>query len=314
MAKENVKAIGMVRNLYFRRQKGMFALQIESLEVHSQEIAVLMGPNGAGKSTLGLMFSGVLAPEVGDVLVQGYQATTSQAKRYLSYLPEGGFLFAGLSGKDNIDIFAKLAAVALGQEEGGLHDEVLAILKDLRFPFRYFHAPIKTYSEGMRRKIELALVLAPRVSLYILDMPTKGLDIEAKQQLFNRFRALKARGGALLLSTHVSEEAMIIGDHFYFLAQGSIVARVTAEELDRSLATVVVVEPAALLERNRVILEKKGGVVGREQILFFNRPFADVQRMISELLGDSAERRRLRVSSRPPTLKDYYIFFTRGRT
>lgn len=313
MPSKDANAIGVIKNLRYRHKEGSFTLRIDSLEICSHEVVVLMGPNGAGKSTLSLLLSGVLAPQTGQVLIQGYNATDNRAKYYLSYLPEGGFLFAGLSGKDNLNIFAKLIAVALGQQEREIRDRAVALLTEFRFPFHYFRAPAKTYSEGMRRKIELALALAPEVPLYILDMPTKGLDIEAKHQLYKHFHNLKARGAALLLSTHVSEEAEIIGDHFYFLRGGNIVARVTTNELNHYFSAVVALEPVILFERHRAALERQGGVFVEEQILFFDKPFAEVQHLVGELLGDAIQSAPVRISSRPPTLKDYYIFFTRIR-
>jgi ABC-2 type transport system ATP-binding protein len=190
-----------------------------SLAVRRGEIYAVLGGNGAGKSTLLNVFLGFVQPARGSVRVAGHDVGTQlQAVRAgLAYVPENVALYGELSARENLRYLLGLSGAspdASGIEsaldevglEGGARDRRLA-----------------TYSKGMRQRVALALAVARRAPVLLLDEPSSGLDPRATADLNALLSRLRDQGVAILMTTHDLLAASEIADRVGFLADGVLV-------------------------------------------------------------------------------------------
>lgn len=255
----------------FRGRKKTFSLEIDALDLPAGSVQALMGPNGCGKSTLILLLAGAMAPDSGRILVNGqFSPETIQGRRHFSYLPEGSFLNPNLSGEVNLEIFSRLSAVAFGQPINQLREKTFNYLELLGLPRDELDKTVRTYSVGMRRKVELALTLAVDAPAYVLDMPTSGLDPATRQRFFSAIQGMKKQGLGFLISTHIPEEAKF-ADTVLFMKDGRLVKSVQPDEVKSYIASLVVVRFNPL-DKERLLRAVDGvsGLIGDEEARFYN--------------------------------------------
>jgi ABC-2 type transport system ATP-binding protein len=199
-----------------------------SLSVSAGEIVGLLGPNGAGKSTTVGMIAGLLRPDGGEVRVNGapLSGDTDPAKRAIGLVPQDLALFDELSARENLRFFGSLyaitgAALAAAIDEGlgfvGLKDRA----KD----------KVKTFSGGMKRRLNLAAGLLHDPQLVLLDEPTVGIDPQSRNAIFDNLEALRGRGKALVYTTHYMEEAERLCDRVVIVDHGRVIASDTVKGL-----------------------------------------------------------------------------------
>lgn len=182
-------------NQVTKRYGAVTAVRDVSVRIAPGEVYGLVGANGAGKSTLIRMIVGLTAPDAGEVRVCGENvARKPEVKRRLGYLPEELHLYERLTGREYLELVAGLK----GAEPHGISDE-------LKF-FGLAAAAEKWiggYSLGMRKKIGLAAALLGAPDVLMLDEPLNGLDVEMMRQVRLRIADERARGRAVLVSSHV---------------------------------------------------------------------------------------------------------------
>lgn len=290
----------------FRGPKRTFSLQIEALDLPAGSVRAIMGPNGCGKSTLLLLLAGAMLPDAGTILIGGrVSPQTIEGRKHLSYLPEGGFLHPHLSGAVNLEIFSCLMAAAYGQPLDRIRESVFYILDMLGLPREELGKPARTYSVGMRRKIELALTLAVDVPIYLLDMPTSGLDPATRQRLLSILREKKGRGAGLLISTHIPDEAKP-ADWVLFMKDGRLVQCVRPDEVKNHITSLVVVRfhPS---DKARMIqaVDRVRGIIGDGEARLYNVTVEQVRQLLQahriEVMG---------IHEDPPHLGDLYAYLT----
>ena len=225
-----------------RKKFGDFvAVDGVSFAVARGESVGLLGPNGAGKTTTVSMICGLLRPDGGTVLVDGgeVRSDTAPAKRKVGLVPQDLALFEELTAAANLSIFGSL----YGLKGGPLAAAIASALGLVGLGDRARHR-VKTFSGGMKRRLNLASALLHDPDLLILDEPTVGVDPQSRNAIFDNLETLKSRGKALLYTTHYMEEAERLCDRIVIIDKGRVVADDTLRGLYGRL-------PA----RNRIAIE-----------------------------------------------------------
>src|SRR5271157_1545841 len=208
------------------------AVDSVSLEVRPGEIYGLLGPNGAGKTTTISMISGLLKPDAGEVVVAGaaFWSDPQKAKRIMGVVPQELAIYEELSGRENLEFWGRMAGLN-SSEASSRAGELLAALtlvdraKDA----------VKTYSGGMKRRINLGCALLHRPRLLLLDEPTVGIDPQARLNILEFIRNLRASGTAILYTTHYLEEAETLCQRIGIIDHGKLLAEGTLSQLQERL-------------------------------------------------------------------------------
>lgn len=192
-----------------------------SFAVARGEAVGLLGPNGAGKSTTVAMICGLLTPDDGQVLVDGgaVRRDTAAAKRRIGLVPQDLALFEELTAGANLGTFGAL----YGLSGKPLADAVAGALGFVGLADRA-RDRVRTFSGGMKRRLNLAAALLHDPDLLILDEPTVGVDPQSRNAIFDNLEALKSRGKTLLYTTHYMEEAERLCDRIVIVDRGRVVA------------------------------------------------------------------------------------------
>ena len=198
------------------------------LNVAAGEIYGILGPNGAGKTTTISMISGLLKPDSGSVLVDGteFWSDPGAAQRKTGVVPQEVALYEELTGRENLEFWGRLA----GLSRGDARSRAGVLLESLNLRGRA-KDPIKKYSGGMKRRINLGCALMHRPRLLLLDEPTVGIDPQARANILDFIRGLVSDGTAVLYTTHYLEEAEELCDRIGIIDHGRILAEGTLGEL-----------------------------------------------------------------------------------
>src|SRR5947209_5919375 len=199
-----------------------------SFTVGAGELVGLLGPNGAGKSTTVGMIVGILPPDGGEVRINGQalRGDTDPAKAAIGLVPQDLALFDELPARENLRFFGALyglagaaleATIASGLEFVGLADRA--------------RDKVKTFSGGMKRRLNLAAGLLHDPQLVLLDEPTVGIDPQSRNAIFDNLEALRARGKSLVYTTHYMEEAERLCDRIVIVDHGRVIANDTVRGL-----------------------------------------------------------------------------------
>jgi ABC-2 type transport system ATP-binding protein len=213
--------------------RGTTVLDGVDLSVPSGQIVALLGPNGAGKTTLIRILATLLRPDAGTATVAGHDLLADPAgvRRAISLTGQYAAVDDMLTGEENLRMMARLhhlPARAARDRAARLLTEF--DLDDAR------RRLVKTYSGGMRRRLDLAASLVARPELLFLDEPTTGLDPRSRDQLWFAVANLaKEDGVTVLLTTQYLTEAEQLADNIAVLHQGRIVAEGTADQLKSGL-------------------------------------------------------------------------------
>jgi sodium transport system ATP-binding protein len=210
------------------------ALNDVSFTAADGRITGLLGHNGAGKSTTLRILSTVMRPDAGSATVDANDCTTQalQVRRSLGVLPHSSGLYMHLTGRENIEYYARLR----GLKAAALTTACDAIIDRLGIG-AVVERRAKGYSQGERLKVALARTLMHRPQTVILDEPTNGLDVNAVRMLRGLIRELKASGCCVLFSSHVMQEVAALCDDIVIIAQGRVVAQGQPDEILAALGT-----------------------------------------------------------------------------
>ncbi|MDM4764237.1 ATP-binding cassette domain-containing protein [Galbitalea sp. SE-J8] len=198
------------------------------LTVARGTVLALLGPNGAGKTTLISILSTLVRPDAGTVTVAGHDVAREPeaVKAAISLTGQSAAVDDVLTGAENLRMMGRLSGLTRSAAARRA-DELLARFDLVEARGRR----VKTYSGGMRRRLDLAISLLSTPPVVFLDEPTTGLDTRARAALWDIIRDLAATGTTVLLTTQYLEEADQLADRIAVLAQGRIVAQGTAAEL-----------------------------------------------------------------------------------
>lgn len=206
-----------------------------NFKVYPGEIFAFLGPNGAGKSTTIKMLTTMLRPTGGKLLLAGFDVTKEQAKvrQSLGIVFQDPSLDEELTAKENMELHAALYHVPIS-EQGKRIDELLKLVGLSERKDSY----IKTFSGGMRRRLEIARGLLHHPKVLFLDEPTLGLDTQTRNILWNYVKKLsKVEGMTIFFTTHYLDEAEEVAERIAIIDHGKIVATGTSKELAKQTKT-----------------------------------------------------------------------------
>jgi ABC-2 type transport system ATP-binding protein len=198
------------------------------LTVAAGETYGLLGPNGAGKTTTISMIAGLLEPDAGEVLVDGRPITTHTigGKSDIGYVPQDLAIYPDLSARENLVFFARLYGMPTAEAKRRIADVL-----ELTGLAERANDRTKTYSGGMKRRLNIGIGLLHRPRLLILDEPTVGVDPQSRNAILESVSALADGGMSVLYTTHYMEEAERLCDRVGIIDHGRIVAEGTRREL-----------------------------------------------------------------------------------
>jgi ABC-2 type transport system ATP-binding protein len=212
-----------------------------SLAAGAGETIGLLGPNGAGKTTTVSMIAGLLRPDSGEVRIQGRPlgGDTDPLKMKLGLVPQDLALYDELPAIDNLMLFAALYELSGSQARQRIGEALELVGLADRVKDR-----VKTYSGGMKRRLNLAAALLHDPQILLLDEPTVGVDPQSRNAIFENLETLKQRGKTLVYTTHYMEEAERLCDRIIIIDHGKVIANDTLHGLYRSLpaSNVLVIE------------------------------------------------------------------------
>jgi ABC-2 type transport system ATP-binding protein len=292
------------------------ALDGVSLEVEAGTVLGLLGPNGAGKTTVVRILSTILGPDSGHASVLGHDVVT-QPETVRSIIGLAGQYAAvdeNLTGRENIHMVARLSHLSR-QVSARRADELLEEFGLANAGDRV----LKTYSGGMRRRLDLAAALVANPPILFLDEPTTGLDPQSRQGLWTAIEELVRGGTTVLLTTQYLEEADRLARDIVVIDHGRVIAEGTPAQLKADLGTSVVSvtlgERATLDEAVRLLapLSEKPPIVEDVviELTVTNGPKAgaDVLRTL-----DAAEVPIAGLALREPSLDDVFLSLTGHKT
>jgi ABC-2 type transport system ATP-binding protein len=304
-----IRATGLVK-----KYKGVVALAGLDLTVPEGKVLGLLGPNGAGKTTAVRILATLLTPDAGTAEVAGVDVAKD---------PDGVRARIGLSGQyaavdehltgyENLEMVGRL--YGLGRARSASRARELLERFDLADAG---DRPSKTYSGGMRRRLDLAGALVAAPPVLILDEPTTGLDVRSRQQMWGVIRDLVSSGATLLLTTQYLEEADLLADDIVVIDHGRAIAQGTADQLKAQTGgeriEIVLADAAAREAAVRVLGRVAKGEVqvddgGRAITAAVHHGAADLMAVLQGLETDRIEV--LDIGLRRPTLDDVFLSLT----
>jgi ABC-2 type transport system ATP-binding protein len=208
------------------------AVEGVSFHVSEGEIYGLIGPNGAGKTTTISMVCGLLRPDAGEIYVQGklFSANPGEAKRLMGVTPQDLALYEELTGRENLEFWGRIAGLKAAEARARAGE----LLEALSLSDRAKDT-VKTYSGGMKRRINLGCALLHRPRLLLLDEPTVGIDPQARARILEFISGLRASGTSILYTTHYLEEAETLCQRIGIIDYGKVLAEGTLSQLQERL-------------------------------------------------------------------------------
>ncbi len=220
-----------------KRFGDVVALDGVDLEVAPGEVVGLLGPNGAGKTTTVRILTTVLAPDGGEATVAGYDVVRhpDAVRRRIGLAGQFAAVDGNLTGRENLHLIGKLTQMPRSTVPGRAGE-----LLDRFGLTDAADRPARTYSGGMRRRLDVAAALVHRPPVLFLDEPTTGLDPQSRAQLWEMIRELVAEGTTVLLTTQYLEEADRLAVRIVVVDGGKVIAEGTPNELKAKLGGTVV--------------------------------------------------------------------------
>ncbi len=202
-------------------------LQDLSFAIQSGEVYGLLGPNGAGKTTTISILCGLIKADRGSVMMNG-QTSSGAMRSLIGIAPQENIFYKSLTCEENLRFFGQLY---------GLNNELCR--KQAKYCLELVglgdraKSIADTLSGGMQRRLSMAIALVHQPQLVVLDEPTTGLDIEARYEIWEVIRNLSSQDTAILLTTHLLDEAERLCQRIGIIKQGSLLAEGSLEELRR---------------------------------------------------------------------------------
>ncbi len=313
-----IHARGLVQTFHTGQGKNKTAVQAVDgvdLDVEEGEVVGFLGPNGAGKTTTLRILTTLLKPTAGTATVAGYDVATQsvEVRRSIGYCSQAGSTFSGAYAGDEVVDHGML--YGMGRKEARAKGQQLFDQLDLDGMWRRMP---KNMSGGQKRRLDIVMALIHSPSLIFLDEPTTGLDPQARANLWEHIRQLRASQGAtVFLTTHYLDEADALADRILIIDRGRIVASDTSDNLKAAVAGDLVDLEVATDEQVSVARDKLASistdveVVDRHVRGRVPRAGKVVPGLLRDLEGSGVSLESIEVAR--PTLDDVFLSLT-GRS
>jgi ABC-2 type transport system ATP-binding protein len=292
----------------------VIALDDVSFSVPKGSVLGLLGHNGAGKTTVVNILSTLLKPTSGTATVAGLDVVKDgdRVRRKIGLTGQFATVDDGISGRDNLVLIARLLGASRKQATGRAADllEVFDLTEAAK-------RPVRGYSGGMRRRLDLAACLVGGPEVIFLDEPTTGLDPGARLDVWSMVESLVAQGSTVLLTTQYLEEADRLADMITVLSHGKVVASGSAAALKSEIGQLsvnTVLKPGSDTAAAMAALREAGldpSVSVPHKIVTRVQSSADITVVVRALDSVGAEVAEVELSE--PTLDDVYLSLTPGR-
>ena len=223
-----------------------------SLEIEEGEIFGLLGPNGAGKSTAINMITGLLTIDRGSISIFGKDVRKDKmtTKSYVGIVPQDIAIYEDLTSLENVKFFASL----YGLRGKMLEKAALEALEFTGLSEKKNQFP-KSFSGGMKRRLNIACAIAHKPKLIIMDEPTVGIDPQSRNHILQSVKKLNELGSTIIYTSHYMEEVEEICTRIAIMDHGKVIALGTCPELenminDRGVVVVTINEPASKVDEN----------------------------------------------------------------
>ncbi len=290
----------------------VLAVDNVSFRTEPGEIYGLLGPNGAGKTTILSILSGLLAPDAGSVTIGGVslEADPKRAKSMLGVVPQEVTLYEELNARENLRFWGRIYGMG-GKELEARIDELI----DRGGLSEKAKAPVRSYSGGMKRRLNLISGLVHRPKALLLDEATVGIDPQGRLAILDMVRDIAAAGTTVIYTTHYLEEAESLCRRVAIIDRGRILVEGTIPDLMKQLDEGEVVALAGGFAADSV----RGALEGNESIRILNveegrallsvsLPGPEVFRLLDTLLADVEQVEE--ISVRKPSLQSLFIKLT----
>ncbi|QGH35921.1 ATP-binding cassette domain-containing protein [Gracilibacillus salitolerans] len=296
--------------------KGKKAVQDVNLYLDTGESVGLLGPNGAGKSTTISMISTLLKPTAGEIKLNGINTVNKpgELRKILGVVPQELALYQELSAYENLKFFGSIYKMKGKKLEKSIqHALEIVGLKDRQKDL------VKTFSGGMKRRVNIAAALLHKPQILILDEPTVGIDPQSRNHILETVRSLnETEGTTILYTSHYMEEVEQLCDRVYVMDHGEVIAAGSKAELLSILSS----EDTIKLELSMIdetFVEKVKSLEGVRKVETANSQLKVIAKkgsnLISELvhLADGHQIQLLNYQTETPSLEDVFLHLT-GRT
>ncbi|MCP2036717.1 ABC-2 type transport system ATP-binding protein [Planomicrobium sp. HSC-17F08] len=293
--------------------KEKIAVEGVNLHLDKGEAVGLLGPNGAGKSTTISMISTLLKPTSGDVRLNGKSVIQdpSEMRRVLGVVPQEIALYAELTAYENLKFFGRI----YGLSGKALESAIQRSLELVGLAERQQEI-VKTYSGGMKRRINMAAAMMHEPEIIIMDEPTVGIDPQSRSHILEVVRRLnQEKGLTVLYTSHYMEEVERLCDRIYIMDHGKIIASGTKEELKNILSS----EETIWIELNRPhqkFFQELKSFEGVRQAFEKEKGIKLILPKGSRLLGEifqASERHQVQIINinvQTPSLEDVFLHLT----
>jgi ABC-2 type transport system ATP-binding protein len=298
-----------------KRFGSVAALDGIDFEVPVGSVFGLLGPNGAGKTTAVRVLATVLHPDGGRAEVLGHDVVKDPGgvRLRIGLAGQSAAVDPNLTGRENLQLIGKLAQLARP-----LIDPRAAELLD-RFELSdAADRPLRTYSGGMRRRLDVAAALVQKPPVLFLDEPTTGLDLHSRNELWEMIRELVADGTTVLLTTQYLEEADRLAERVAVVDGGHVIANDTPAALKAEMGSTVIEmdmgDDARAMRAEGLLSGLAGGHVERENEMI-RVTTEDGSRLLMEVLRtlDGQDLAPAKLAVREPSLDDVFLSLTGHR-
>lgn len=215
-----------------KRYGDFVAVNGVSFSIQQGEIFSLLGPNGAGKTTTISMLSTLFPPTAGDVTLAGHsiRTATHAVRRVIGVVPQELALYDELTARENLAFWGQMYGLAGGE----LRQRIDEVLRQIGLHDKA-DSRVKTFSGGMKRRVNIGIGLLHKPQLLFMDEPTVGIDPQSRRAILDTVLALNQQGMSVLYTTHYMEEAQDISHRVGIMDGGAMIALGTVKELTRRL-------------------------------------------------------------------------------